>query len=504
MDSNSIFFPIITALLFLVVVLYICNKKHGKKYHPIGGTVLDLLINYNRLHHYMTDLAEKYKTYRVTSLFHADVYTSDPANVEYILKTNFENYGKGAHTHNLMKELLGEGIFTVDGEKWRQQRKVSSHEFSTKILRDFSSAIFTENAIKLGNMFSEAANSNQIIDINDLFMKATTDSIFRVGFGIELDNMNGSNEEGVKFSRAFDDANAQTVSRYIDISWKIKKFLNIGSEAKLKKNMKVVDEFIYKVIQIKIAQMQKSTDDSLLKKQDILSRFVQINDNDPKYLRDVIINFVLAGKDPIAISMCWFIYELCKHPEVQDKVAKEIREAINMNEEITNVAEFAARVSEATLEKMQYLHAALTETIRLYPALPVDPKICFSDDVLPDGCSVKKGDVVAFTPYAMGKMKFIWGDDAHEFKPERWIDRNGRFRTESPYKFTAFQAGPRTCLGRDFAYRQLKIFSSVLLGCFMFKLSDENKVPRYRISINLHIDGPLQIRVFKRSGLHNP
>ena len=108
-----------------------------------------------------------------------------------------------------------------------------------------------------------------------------------------------------------------------------------------------------------------------LEKEDILSRFVQINDNDPKYLRDVIINFVLAGKDPIAITMCWFIYELCKHPDVQYKVAKEIREAINMNEEIIKVAEFAARVSEATLEKMQYLHAALTETIRLYPALPV-------------------------------------------------------------------------------------------------------------------------------------
>ncbi|GKA66172.1 retrovirus-related pol polyprotein from transposon TNT 1-94 [Tanacetum coccineum] len=101
-----------------------------------------------------------------------------------------------------------------------------------------------------------------------------------------------------------------------------------------------------------------------LKKEDILSRFVQINDNDPKYLRGVILNFVLAG-------MCSFIYELCKHPEVQDKVAKEIREAINMNEEITNVAKFAAHVSEATLEKMQYLHAALTETIRLYLALPV-------------------------------------------------------------------------------------------------------------------------------------
>lgn len=68
-----------------------------------------------------------------------------------------------------MKELLGDGIFTVDGEKWRQQRKVSSHEFSTKVLRDFSSEIFTENAIKLGNIFSDAAKSNQIIDLNVCF-----------------------------------------------------------------------------------------------------------------------------------------------------------------------------------------------------------------------------------------------------------------------------------------------------------------------------------------------
>ncbi|GKC81895.1 cytochrome P450 [Tanacetum coccineum] len=378
----------IAALMLLVVFLYIFNQNNGKKYHPIGGTVIDLLINYNKLHHYMTHLAEKYKTYRVIGLFHADVYTSDPVNVEYILKTNFNNYGKGTHNHDLMKELLGDGIFTVDGEKWRQQRKVSSHEFSTKVLRDFSSEIFTENAIKLGNIFSDAANSNQIIDLNDLFMKATTDSIFKVGFGIDLDNLSGSNKEGVRFSRAFDDANVLTFRRYIDKSWKIKKYLNIGSEAELKKNIKIVDEFIYK------QEARK-----------------------------------LQGYGFIS-----------KHPEVQERVAKEIKAAINMKEEITNVVEFAARVTEGTFENMQYLQAALTETVRLYPALPVDPKICFSDDVLPDGCSVTKGSVVAFTPYAMGKMKFIWGDDAYEFKPERWIDRNGLFRTESPFKFTAFQA----------------------------------------------------------------
>ena len=64
--------------------------------------------------------------------------------------------------------------------------------------------------------------------------------------------------------------------------------------------------------------------------------------------------------------------------------------------------------------------------------------MCFSDDTWPDGFSVKKGDMVLYQPYAMGRMKFIWGDDAEEFRPERWLDENGLFQDESPYKFIAF------------------------------------------------------------------
>lgn len=68
-----------------------------------------------------------------------------------------------------------------------------------------------------------------------------------------------------------------------------------------------------------------------------------------------------------------------------------------------------------------------------------DPKICFSDDTLPGGFDVKKGDVVCFLPYSMGRMKFLWGMDAEDFCPERWLDENGVFQPENPFKFTAFQ-----------------------------------------------------------------
>ncbi|KAF5732972.1 hypothetical protein HS088_TW17G00506 [Tripterygium wilfordii] len=473
------------------------HKKKDRKYHPVAGTKLNQILNFNRLHHFMTELTAKHKTYRLLAPFRSEIYTAEPANVEYILKTNFENYGKGWYNYNILRGLLGDGIFTVDGDKWRQQRKISSYEFSTRMLRDFSSMVFLKNATKLANIVSEAAKSNQIMDIQDLFMKSTLDSIFKVAFGVELDSMLGSNEEGTSFSNAFDNASAMTLWRYVDIFWQIKKFLNIGSEAALKKNVKVVNDFVYKLIHSKIEQMDRLQDNSSVKKEDILSRFLEVGGTDPTYLRDIILNFIIAGKDTTAAALSWFIYMLCKNPGIQDKVAQEIKEALKVKE-VKRIEEYSAHVNEEALEKLQYLHAAITETLRLYPSVPVDAKICLSDDTLPDGFSVRKGDMVAYQPYAMGRMKFLWGDDAEEFKPERWLNEDGMFQQESPFKFTAFQAGPRICLGKEFAYRQMKIFSAVLLGCFVFELGDSNKTVNYRTMINLHIDGGLHVRASYR------
>ncbi|GFP96075.1 cytochrome p450 704c1 [Phtheirospermum japonicum] len=135
---------------------------------------------------------------------------------------------------------------------------------------------------------------------------------------------------------------------------------------------------------------------------------------------------------------------------------------------------------------MHYLHATLTETLRLYPAVPVDGRCAETDDTLPDGFKLKKGDGVYYMAYAMGRMTHVWGDDAEEFKPERWI-KNGIFQSESPFKFFSFHVGPRTCLGKDFAHRQMKIVSAALVHFFRFRLSDETKDVTYRTMFTLHI-----------------
>ncbi|XVE64123.1 hypothetical protein DITRI_Ditri07aG0076600 [Diplodiscus trichospermus] len=466
--------------LFLHVTEIISRDKRP----PVAGLMLHQLLHFNRLFDYQTSVAKKHSTYRLIMPFHSEIYTADP----------------GAHT-DIMRDLFGDGIFAVDGEKWRHQRKLASYEFSTKVLREYSSAVFKENAAKLVSKVSIMAVAKHAINLQDMFMKSTLDSMFKVGFGVELNALSGSDEFGNRFTKAFDDSNVIVYWRYVDVFWKVKRFLNIGLEAALKRNVKIIDDFIFELIKCKREQMKNEK--LVREKEDILSRFLMESERDPEkmtdqYLRDIILNFMIAGKDTSANTLTWFFYMLCKHPLVQAKVVEEVIEATHQAEDNISADEYSRLMTEEALDRMQYLHAALTETLRLYPAVPVDGKCSEEDDVLPDGFKVKKGEGISYMAYAMGRMTYIWGEDADKFRPERWLD-NGIFRPESPFKFTAFQAGPRICLGKEFAYRQMKILAAVLLYFFQFRLVHERKEATYRTMFTLHMAEGLNVYAFPRA-----
>lgn len=112
-------------------------------------------------------------------------------------------------------------------------------------------------------------------------------------------------------------------------------------------------------------------------KEDILSRFLVESKKDPEtmtdqYLRDVILTFMVAGKDTTANTLSWFIYILCKNPLIQEKIALEVEKIITSeHNKDTTVSDFVECITDEALEEMHYLHATLTETLRLYPAVPV-------------------------------------------------------------------------------------------------------------------------------------
>ena len=152
------------------------RKHYGPPTYPILGCLISFYKNRRRLLDWYTDLLARSpsQTIEVTRLgARRIILTANPANVEYILKTNFHNFPKGEPLNEILGDLLGHGIFNVDGELWATQRKLASHEFTTKSLKQFVvKALEDEVEGRLIPLLQAAAQTNQIIDLqvlNSLF-----------------------------------------------------------------------------------------------------------------------------------------------------------------------------------------------------------------------------------------------------------------------------------------------------------------------------------------------
>jgi cytochrome P450 len=156
--------------LFLAISLLMLRIFTGKSiknpnYPPVHGTVFHMLLYFNRLYDYQTETAKNQRTFRLLTPQSSEIYTTDVRNIEHILKTNFDKYSKGEHNQDIMRDLFGQGIFVVDGDRWRQQRKLASFEFSTRVLRDFSCSVFRRNAAKLVTAISELSDAGLPFDM---------------------------------------------------------------------------------------------------------------------------------------------------------------------------------------------------------------------------------------------------------------------------------------------------------------------------------------------------
>ncbi|KAJ7553910.1 hypothetical protein O6H91_06G117900 [Diphasiastrum complanatum] len=348
-----------------------------------------------------------------------------------------------------------------------------------------------------------ALKGTKEIEMQDIFRRMAFDSIFQNVCGVELESLSSSFPK-IGFVEAFENAEILSMQRAVDPFWKLKRLFVLGSEAILKENLSLLDEFVYKIIKKRRSEVKDQNDSQQDVRGDLLSRILILSKDDPKVdsdknIRDVIMNTIEAGRSTIANALSWTFFMICNHPHVETKILQELSKVMegkevcickpcgqgtNGNESLmNNISTYANLLRHDTLCEMHYLHATLTESLRLYPSVPVDAREALSKDKLPDGTRVKKGDFVSLVPYSMGRMKFLWGPDAAEFKPERWL-KDGLFQPESSCKFSVFSVGPRKCLGKDAAYVQMKVIVAILLWFFEFKLVAGQKVS-YRIAPTL-------------------
>ncbi|XP_048529329.1 cytochrome P450 94B3-like [Triticum urartu] len=509
-------FPSSSSLLLILLppVLYIsyhiarslAKKKpttHGLRRHPLLGHLPAFLKNRDRFLEWSTELIVASPDLRMGFWIPGmttGIVTGNPADVEHILRTNFANYPKGERAISMLVDFLGHGLFNSDGEQWLWQRKNASLEFTTRSLRGFLvDSVQAEVGNRLLPLLRRAADGagagGVVLDMQDVLERFAFDTICMVSFGHDpccLADGGALTEGASDFMRAFGEAQDLIVSRFLDpvaASWKVKRWLNVGKERRLKKAIADVHGFAMEIVRTR--RQSASGEEN---RDDVLSRFVASDEHDDEALRDIVLSFLIAGRETTSSALTWFFWLVSSRPDVVARIADEVRSVRSMA---------GTRPGDPftfdALRDMQYLHAALTESMRLYPPVPIDSQSSAADDTLPDGTHIGAGWNITYSAYAMGRLAAIWGKDCAEFKPERWLGDDGAFRPESPFRYTVFHAGPRTCLGKEMAYVQMKSIAASVLEEFAVDVVRKNAgsgVPEHVLSVTLRMKGgfPVQIR----------
>ncbi|GMN53261.1 hypothetical protein TIFTF001_022405 [Ficus carica] len=497
MDLFSLQSFVLVVLSLITLYLHYLSLKRpqiktGFKAYPIIGTLPGFVANRHRFLEWNTKILASCPTN--TAVYHRPyiingIFTANPLNVEHMLKTNFDNYPKGDRFTALLAELLGDGIFNSDGELWRKQRKTASYEFNTKSLRNFVMRnVVVEIQTRFLPILRKASETGKVLDLQDILERFAFDNVCKLAFNFDPACLagDGASSAGNDFMRAFEEAATLSCGRFFyafPFMCKVKRFFNIGSEKRLKETISAVHKFADDIIKSRMETRKESN------AEDLLSRFIENDENSPEFLRDIAISFILAGRDTTSSALTWFFWLLSSRSDVKEKISDELADIRRRTgKKIGDMYEID------NLREMHYLQAAISESMRLYPPVPVDAKECLKEDVMPDGTFVGKKWVVMYNSYAMGRMEGIWGKDCAEYRPERWLE-GGVCRQESPFRFPVFHGGPRLCLGRDMAYIQMKSIVASVVERFEIDVLNDDTCPKYVLALTLRMKGGLPVRI---------
>lgn len=481
---------------------------------PVLGNTLDLMFKQReRFHDWIADecVRQNGKPWLLTAVGRPpSVVLSNADAFEDVLQRQFKLFDKGPAGRMIAKDMFGEGIFGADGINWLHQRKTASHLFSLQMMRDIMASVIMEETAVLCEILDAACSdendAKQPLDFKQLADHLSTEVFVRIGFGIELGCL--KNKQKNEFFTAFSRAPGAINSRIHQPMWlwRLKRFLNVGLEKQLKEDLALVDSKIYAMIEKSMANKVENALPTQHK--DLISLFISKDGSEykegdgdkqktvriettPKLIRDVALNFIAAGRGTTAHSASWFMVMMNRYPEVKQKVREELQA------QLPELCSGEKRVpTMEDVQKLVYLEAALKESLRLNPPAPANGRTANQDTTLSDGTFLKAGTRVLLPTYAASRMTWMWGEDALEYKPERWIDADtGKLKVVSPFKFMIFHAGPRLCLGIKLAMMELKIMLATILSRYdLATLRDPFEIS-YEASISLPIKGDMLVSV---------
>lgn len=488
--------------------------------HPLLGHTIFILRDgvknqFDRFHEMA--LLMTTRCYRITFLGVGSMaMINRPEYLEYVQKTNFENFPKGHQFRDKLGDLLGhDGIFVADGDVWRTQRKMASHMFSANQFNKWVRQVVHNELNIIDSLLDTVASRNQfaikglrstagphagngqgsMINMPELFFRYTLSSFAKMAFAADLGCLTedpASLQKPHPFAVSFDYAQGVINERFVIPIWRLTELV-MPYGARMRNSIKTVRNFGMAIIKQRLAETgvaiegvdvneKLGFDNGELKNstlqnegKDLLALFME-HTHDPDALLTVVLNFIIAGRDTTAQTLSWLFYELCAHPEHVQHIRREVDSVMG-----PDAASKREWVKYDEFKKLPYTLACVHEAARLHPAVPKNGKEVLKDDVIvpqgpnPDNLppfKVFAGERIAWSDWVMNRLPEVWGPDAAQFNPQRFLtaDENGSwiYHQQPQWKFHVFNAGPRLCLGMNLAGFESVAFVAAALQKYDF------------------------------------
>ncbi|KAI0426371.1 cytochrome P450 52E2 [Xylaria sp. FL1042] len=398
------------------------------------------------------------------------ITTNEPENVKAVLSSRFEDWALPDMRIKSFLPVLGRhSIFTTNGAEWQHSRAILRPAFVRDQISDLACVDRHVDKLIARIRAATAEDARAILDLQALFSMMTTDSISDFMFGQSTDLQGSAPADSYKFGKYFDES-MQKIAWRARLGW----LTQLRSDPELDEYSRFMRAFVKRFVSDIRDHPEKNSHRGEGGKYVFLDELIKSGESD-EVIRDHLLSIFTAGRDTTTSVLSYLFFELSRRPDVVATIRGEIRDLGRENP------------TWEDLRNMRYLNWVLKEALRLNPPVASNQREAVRDTILPrgggaDGKSpvfVTKGTSLRYLPWIMHRRKDIFGADAEEFRPERWEDLRVTF------EYLPFNAGPRICIGQQFALTQMALITFRLLQAFKAIERRDGRPPIQKLGINL-------------------
>ena len=389
--------------------------------------------------------------YELKSAFGSLYIVSDPAGAKRVLLDNVANYPKGEKGSQFLAAAFGDGLLTSDGDKWRRHRRIMAPSFDHRSIVAYAPAMVETTqgyVVKWDNLTGDAE-----VDMAAEMTALTLRLISRTMFSSDADEM--ARLVGQTLTKGMNQLKFGLLDMLPGIGpWRIDRRLE-----DIRATFSALDASIHKLIEQRAGRPE---DDA---PKDLLARLVAARDVEGgagmsvREIRDEVVIIFIAGHETTAGAMTFVWYLLSKHPEVEEKLHRELDEALG-----------GRAPTYDDLEKLPYARQVIQETLRLYPSAPglTGRQAVAEDEIC--GQRIPKGAQVAVMPWVIHRHTMLW-DSPERFDPDRFSAENSAGRDRLSY--LPFGGGPRVCVGAALAMTEAQLILATIAQRYRPRLVED-------------------------------